>query len=334
MIALVEFELSVGAFRGRLSFALPFLFLEPILYELSAEQFYFPKKDARRTPQPLDRFSEIQLPSSLYYDGGELSLSELSSLKKGDLVPLDASEAPLVFELGGRPLLRMKEPGRRGYAVAESSLDIEAFGGEGRREKAAAAGDDGQDEGALSRIASEMNAAFSRLERKLEELTARQNELADQVFFGEEGQIGKNGETAGRPLAFAADLDRGRLARFLSGERPQTTALVLSCLDPAPAGDLLSRLGEEGQEEVVRRIARIGAASPILIAELSACLRRRQELSRAERFGVLGGADLLAAMAAGTASRKTAAIIAEVLAANGPPTKADRDTAIEKPGRA
>ena len=314
MIVLVAFDCTVGAAKGEITFALPFLFLEPIIPKLTAERYYAPRKRASTGPSSPAALDRIPLPASLYYEAGELSLARLHALKPGDLLPLaESRDGTLLFEVGGKPLLRMERP-RKGdggsYVVTSTSVRGSALAAPGTRdgERGRAAGDAA---GPVAVIAAGVEASLKRMERRLEDISARQDELADRAYFGEEA--GARGEEGGDgPLAFAAGLDRRRLAAFLADEHPQTSAVVLSAVDGATAGDLLSLLPAGLQGEVARRIARLGPASPLLIAELESTLRRRTDLGRGERVDARGGADHLAEMRK-SAAPATAATIAEIL---------------------
>lgn len=72
-------------------------------------------------------------------------------------------------------------------------------------------------------------------------------------------------------------VDSRTLANFLVNEHPQTTALVLAHLEPNKKCDVLRRLPEGIQTEVVLRIANIDFISPQLIAQVDEVLK--QELA-------------------------------------------------------
>ncbi len=72
-------------------------------------------------------------------------------------------------------------------------------------------------------------------------------------------------------------VDSRTLSNFLVNEHPQTTALVLAHLEPNKKCDVLRRLPEGIQTEVVLRIANIDFISPQLIAQVDEVLK--QELA-------------------------------------------------------
>ncbi|MEK6706372.1 MAG: flagellar motor switch protein FliG [Bdellovibrionota bacterium] len=68
-------------------------------------------------------------------------------------------------------------------------------------------------------------------------------------------------------------VDSRTLANFLVNEHPQTIALILAHLDPAKKCEVLKRLPEAIQTEVVLRIANLDFISPILIAQVDNVLK-------------------------------------------------------------
>jgi flagellar motor switch protein FliG len=72
-------------------------------------------------------------------------------------------------------------------------------------------------------------------------------------------------------------VDSRTLANFLISEHPQTIALVLAHLEPGKKCDVLKRLPENFQTEVVLRIANLDFISPSLIAQVDEVLK--QELA-------------------------------------------------------
>lgn len=58
------------------------------------------------------------------------------------------------------------------------------------------------------------------------------------------------------------------LAKALEGEQPGTVALVLSVLDPVPAGRVMQRMPLELRAEVALRMTKLGARNPLLLDRL------------------------------------------------------------------
>jgi flagellar motor switch protein FliG len=89
-------------------------------------------------------------------------------------------------------------------------------------------------------------------------------------------------EPSGRPFLCLRDAEGEKLARLLSGERPQTIALVLSHLAPRQAGGVLVRFSPELQVEVVRRLVDLEETDPVILREVEKALEAR--LSRQVRM--------------------------------------------------
>ncbi len=91
-------------------------------------------------------------------------------------------------------------------------------------------------------------------------------------------------------------VDARTLANFLANEHPQTLALILAHLDPAKKCEVLTRLPEDIQTEVVLRIANIDFISPNLISQIDELLK--SELSNLGSIDTrkLGGVPPIAEM--------------------------------------
>jgi flagellar motor switch protein FliG len=69
--------------------------------------------------------------------------------------------------------------------------------------------------------------------------------------------------------------DPQQLSKFVLAEHPQTIALILAHLKPAPAAQLLSSLPEDLRAEVVTRMASLDEISPEVISRISAVIEQR-----------------------------------------------------------
>jgi flagellar motor switch protein FliG len=74
------------------------------------------------------------------------------------------------------------------------------------------------------------------------------------------------------------------LAKALEGEQAGTIALILSCLDNGPAGQVMQRMPLDLRAEVALRLSKLGARNPVLLNRLVAAVadkaRRLGELPR------------------------------------------------------
>ncbi|EMT46903.1 MULTISPECIES: flagellar motor switch protein FliG [Anoxybacillus] len=92
-----------------------------------------------------------------------------------------------------------------------------------------------------------------------------------------------------RPFDFARKADPAQILNFLQNEHPQTIALVLSYLDPAQAGQILSALPQEMQADVARRIALMDRTSPEMINEVEQVLERKLSTTVVQDYTQTGG---------------------------------------------
>jgi flagellar motor switch protein FliG len=154
--------------------------------------------------------------------------------------------------------------------------------------------------------------------RVLEEYYAMVSETAEFIFseraasketivdaVGEERARGILGHLSGaspaaRNLRSLDLVDAKSLSNFLVNEHPQTIAVILAHLDPEKKGEVLKRLPESLQGEIVLRLTNLDHVAPELIAEVDRVLKQElSTLGTVEQFS-LGGvqpvADMLNAM--------------------------------------
>jgi flagellar motor switch protein FliG len=96
-----------------------------------------------------------------------------------------------------------------------------------------------------------------------------------------------------RPFDFARKADATQILNFLQSEHPQTIALVLSYLDPAQSGQILSELSPEMQSDVAKRIALMEGTSPEVISEVEQILERKLSSTVIQDFTQTGGVETL-----------------------------------------
>ncbi|GAA2036773.1 flagellar motor switch protein FliG [Pseudokineococcus marinus] len=81
--------------------------------------------------------------------------------------------------------------------------------------------------------------------------------------------------TPGKVFEFLLEMDPRQILSFLTGEHPQTTALVLAHLQPVQAATVLAGLPGEIQTEVAHRIAVMDRPDPDLVQLVAEDLSRR-----------------------------------------------------------
>jgi flagellar motor switch protein FliG len=121
--------------------------------------------------------------------------------------------------------------------------------------------------------------------------------------FGEVGarklleQVSKTMEMSMIRLDSLQNADPQQLSKFLEGEHPQTTALILAHLNSRQASSLLVCLPEDVRAETIKRLAQLRQFSPDVAQKVSLALHKRLESlgeqSRRAYAGYKGAADLL-----------------------------------------
>ncbi len=91
-------------------------------------------------------------------------------------------------------------------------------------------------------------------------------------------------------------VDAKSLATFLVNEHPQTIAVILAHLEPEKKGEVLKRLPEALQAEVVLRMANLEYVDPELIAEIDRVLKNQLSNTATVEQSSLGGVQPVAEM--------------------------------------
>ena len=94
-----------------------------------------------------------------------------------------------------------------------------------------------------------------------------------------------------RPFDFARKADPGQILNFIQNEHPQTIALILSYLDAAQAGQILSELPQEMQADIAKRIALMDSTSPEIINEVEQILERKLSATVTQDYTQTGGVE-------------------------------------------
>ncbi|MBS4189228.1 flagellar motor switch protein FliG [Bacillus sp. FJAT-49705] len=92
-----------------------------------------------------------------------------------------------------------------------------------------------------------------------------------------------------RPFDFARKAEPAQILNFIQNEHPQTIALILSYLDAAQAGQILSELPQEMQADIARRIAVMDSTAPEIINEVEQILERKLSATVTQDYTQTGG---------------------------------------------
>jgi len=106
-----------------------------------------------------------------------------------------------------------------------------------------------------------------------------------------------NVSTSSRPALESLEVvDAKSLANFLIHEHPQTVSVILAHLEPEKKGEVLKRLPEALQAEVVLRMANLDHVAPELIAEVDRVLKEELATIGNVEQATLGGVQPVAEM--------------------------------------
>lgn len=121
------------------------------------------------------------------------------------------------------------------------------------------------------------------------------NALGEERARGILGGVNLN-SISSRQLESLELVDAKSLSTFLVNEHPQTVAVILAHLEPEKKGEVLKRLPDALQAEVVLRMANLDHVAPELIAEIDAVLKRELSSMSTVEQAALGGVQPVAEM--------------------------------------
>lgn len=107
---------------------------------------------------------------------------------------------------------------------------------------------------------------------------------ADKIFRSLEA------DEEGRPFQWSHDVDAGLLKEQISGEHPQTIAMILAHLPPEKAAEVLSGMPDDKKGDIAIRIVKLGQVPLEIVKEVDRTLRN--ELSQIQSSNTeIGGID-------------------------------------------
>ncbi|MBP0726241.1 flagellar motor switch protein FliG [Bacillus sp. RG28] len=144
--------------------------------------------------------------------------------------------------------------------------------------------------------------------------------ILEKALGGDQAQSILNRLTSSlhvKPFDFARKADPSQILNFIQSEHPQTIALILSYLDPAQAGQILSELPHEDQADIARRIALMDSTSPEIINEVEQLLERKLSTTVTQDYTQTGGIEAVVDVLNGV-DRSTEKTILEALEIQDP----------------
>jgi flagellar motor switch protein FliG len=97
-------------------------------------------------------------------------------------------------------------------------------------------------------------------------------------------------------FSFARDSDPSQLAQFISGEHPQTIALILAHLQATLAAQTMTHLPPDLRTEVALRIATMDRTPPEVVEQVEEVLKRKLSSVISRDFTSVGGTQFLVNM--------------------------------------
>jgi flagellar motor switch protein FliG len=120
--------------------------------------------------------------------------------------------------------------------------------------------------------------------------------LGEERARGILGGINLKSGAGARSLESLESVDAKSLATFLVNEHPQTVSVIIAHLEPEKKGEVLRRLPDTLQAEVVLRVANLEHVDPELIAEIDRVLRNQLANTATVEQASLGGVQPVAEM--------------------------------------
>jgi flagellar motor switch protein FliM len=117
----IAFEIRYGEESGLMRLCLPYVLLEPVLGQLTAQTWYASSRSTlppERRAHLRQNLEAVRVPLVAVLGTADLPVEEVLNLQKGDVIPLDTlTTADLTLNLAGRPKFRGR-PGRIGRNLA------------------------------------------------------------------------------------------------------------------------------------------------------------------------------------------------------------------------
>ncbi len=96
-----------------------------------------------------------------------------------------------------------------------------------------------------------------------------------------------------QPFDLIRAADPEHLKNFISGEHPQTIALILAYLQPEKAAIIMASFAPEVQVEAARRMAQMDRTSPEIVRDVEAILEKKLATVASSDYTSVGGIDAL-----------------------------------------
>ena len=278
MVALVTLETQIGQAKGMINLCLPFVTIEPVISRLTKRYMYSMRKGRiarRETPEGYG--ANIPVDVELCTNAPQLSLSELSSLAKGAMIPLESWDTGDAYLRSGGveiPCMLDSTEGHGGlnFILPNASVtDAERATIGPTGETAIASHDEEVGEllaEPITEMRDELQEGLAKLVKRIDALGSRQDEMADQVLLAgmsettpPVSQEEQEGDWDAGPFAFLRPTDGDALCLLVKEEHPQLIAMLLSHVDTPLASQVIECLEPDLQVDVAKRLFSIATVS-------------------------------------------------------------------------
>ncbi|MBP7095953.1 MAG: hypothetical protein KBC36_07685 [Spirochaetia bacterium] len=287
MIVIATIELAIGGRKGLLNLVYPFQLIEPLVPKLNARYWYGNRGKPGETVGATGAW-RLPAPAEAIAAGARLSVAELRALRKGSLVPLPGLDDGVArLRSGGAEVRTLRVPATRSGRRLRFEVVADAGADEAPLEDAGGASGRGATDSlkrSLEVFGAKVEASIASLGTSLAALEGKQEALADRILYGAAAGAEElpPSRSVARPFSELSGASAEDLALFLSNERAQVAALVLSWLDPALSSGVLARLPDEAQAEVVRRVGCLDGASAEVLSSTARVLAKKLAAMGAE----------------------------------------------------
>lgn len=270
MIILAVYSISVGDMNWYFTITVPYMTLESVVDKLTAVYWFRYVRSRGNTASAGSRIADLNASTELSIDLGTLRLSDLPAIVAGE--PCAIPENPrIVLSAGGVEVAELEPP--ESLVDLPEDLAVKTWIN-GKRSESLLHPSIGDTEAS---IVSTIDRVLSPIQNDLRELQTSVNEL---IGARVENRVPELGDES---VGFAQSQIRD-VSITLSGESEQTTAFVLSPLEPTFSAGVLTLLPEQMQSGVIARIETLGDASKSLHRRVVSLISRRAALALKQRI--------------------------------------------------
>ena len=302
MVIIVEIKCKIQTVESRMTLCFPYLTIEPIIPRLSAKYWYASvrRNDSVEATVPV---SQLKTDSFVFFESEKLSLTRLYNLSQGSLIKMPGlKKGEAYLSCSRERLLKLeldKAKGNgRSFKIIPGKIDkADSFDSflmktNNNSEKTQAQQMIDTVTEVLQSFEGKFTRGFSEIEKQIKELTARQDVLSDQLYFGSaEKELQEESEKSVRPFHFLHSIEKEHIYNFINKEHPQVIALILAFLEPFYSAEILGRFPAKLQVDIAERIATMERTAPQVLKEIERVLKKKFAMT--DKITTAGGIDFV-----------------------------------------